>query len=359
MLLDFFGLKEQPFGVTPDPRFLYLSSMHRETLASLFYGIEAGRGFMSVIARPGMGKTTLLFHLLRKFRGTARTAFVFQTQCNPREFLRFLLADLGVETDGQDLVKIHEEFNRRLLEEARAGRRFIVVIDEAQNLEPAVLETLRLLSNFETSRAKLMQIILAGQPQLADKLNHPSLNQLRQRISVLKGIDPLRDEDIEPYITHRLTIAGFSGEPLFTLGAYRTIAELSEGIPRNINNICFNALSLAFALGTNRVDASVIQEVAADLDVSSLLSVPRRPIISAAQPEMGNGAQLGMAGADETGSRLLPFLHTSDAGFRPGSNGAGSGNSASFLSSQAADEESISVESARAYMKQIANVLKN
>ncbi|PYX63464.1 MAG: hypothetical protein DMG74_16920, partial [Acidobacteria bacterium] len=140
--------------------------------------------------------------------------------------------------------------------------------------------------------------------------------------------------------------------------AYRTIAELSEGIPRNINNICFNALSLAFALGTNRVDASVIQEVAADLDVSSLLSVPRRPIISAAQPEMGNGAQLGMAGADETGSRLLPFLHTSDAGFRPRSNGPGNGNSAPFLSSHS-DEESISVESARAYMKQIASVLKN
>ena len=189
MFLSYYGLREQPFGVTPDPRFLYLSPAHREALASMVYGIEAGRGFIGLIAPPGMGKTTLLFHLLEKFRSSARTAFLFQTQCNSREFMRFLLAELGYECDDHDFVHMHEEFNKRLLQEARAGNRFIVVIDEAQNLEPSVLETVRLLSDFETPRAKLMQIILAGQPELADKLARPGMIQLRQRVSLMIGLE--------------------------------------------------------------------------------------------------------------------------------------------------------------------------
>src|ERR1700704_3805628 len=180
MFLDFFGLREQPFGVTPDPRYLYLGPGHREALASLYYGIEANRGFLSLIARPGMGKTTLLFHLLAKFDRTARTAFLFQTQCSSREFMRFLLAELGYETADHDFVRMHEEFNKHLLQEARAGHRFIVVVDEAQNLDPSVLETIRLLSDFETPRAKLLQIVLAGQPELADKLASRNMAQLRQ-----------------------------------------------------------------------------------------------------------------------------------------------------------------------------------
>src|SRR5438445_420495 len=129
MFLKFFGLREQPFGVTPDPRFLYLSSAHREALASLFYGIETGRGFLALIAKPGMGKTTLLFQLLQKFRSSARTAFLFQTRCTSREFMRFLLSDLGYETDDQDLVRMNEQLNKHLLREAGAGNRVIVVID--------------------------------------------------------------------------------------------------------------------------------------------------------------------------------------------------------------------------------------
>src|SRR5580692_6061585 len=131
MFLDFYGLREQPFGVTPDPRFLYLSPAHREALASLYYGVEAERGFLALIAKPGLGKTTLLFHLLEKLRRNARTVFLFQTQCNSREFMRFLLAELGVEGPDQDFVHLHEQFNKMLLAESRAGRRFIVVIDEA------------------------------------------------------------------------------------------------------------------------------------------------------------------------------------------------------------------------------------
>ena len=129
MYLDFYGLKEEPFGVTPDPRFLYLSPEHREALASIYYGIEAGRGFMALIAVPGMGKTTLLFHLLERFRSSARTAFLFQTQCNSRDFMRFLMTELSLESGtGQEPVAMHEEFNRLLLQEARAGRRCIVIV---------------------------------------------------------------------------------------------------------------------------------------------------------------------------------------------------------------------------------------
>ncbi len=229
MFLEFYGFREQPFGVTPDPRFLYLSPAHREALASLYYGIESGRGFLALIAKPGMGKTTLLFHLLEKFRHNARTAFLFQTQCSSREFMRFLLAELGVESHDQDFVRMHEEFNKMLLQEARAGRRFIIVVDEAQNLDASVLETVRLLSDFETPRAKLLQIILAGQPELADKLASRHMAQLRQRVSLLNRLSPLSIEETRKYIDHRLRVAGYTGAPLFTPDALVAVARFTEG----------------------------------------------------------------------------------------------------------------------------------
>jgi len=276
MFLEFYGLREQPFGVTPDPRFLYLSPAHREALASLYYGIESGRGFMALIAKPGMGKTTLLFQLLEKFRSTAHTAFLFQTQCSSREFMRFLLAELGSEAYEQDFVRMHDEFNKLLLQEARAGRRMIIVVDEAQNLQPSVLETIRLLSDFETPKAKLLQIILAGQPELADKLAGRKLSQLRQRISLLSGLSPLSVAESSNYIQHRLRVAGYSGAPLFAPEAMHTIAEFTEGIPRSINNFCFNALSLGCVLRERVVSAAVVEEVISDLDITKhVTELPR------------------------------------------------------------------------------------
>lgn len=323
MYLKFFGLREQPFGVTPDPRFLYLSAAHREALASLYYGIEANRGFLGLIARPGMGKTTILFHLLEKFRSSARTAFLFQTQCTSREFMRFLLGELGYEDDGQDFVRMHEEFNKRLLQEARAGNRLIVVIDEAQNLDASVLETVRLLSDFETPRAKLMHIILAGQPELADKLASPGLAQLRQRVSIVNGLEPLPAWEIKNYIEHRLRIAGYEGGPLFTAEAYEEIARFTEGIPRNINNFCFNALSLACALRKKMVDDDVVKEVMSDLDISKLTS----------------GAPADSAEAE------LPYLRAqSVSNVRP---------------IRSVHPETLSPADAAAYMQQVALKLKN
>ena len=308
MFLEFYGFREQPFGVTPDPRFLYLSPAHREALASLYYGIESGRGFLALIAKPGMGKTTLLFHLLEKFRHNARTAFLFQTQCSSREFMRFLLAELGVESHDQDFVRMHEEFNKMLLQEARAGRRFIIVVDEAQNLDASVLETVRLLSDFETPRAKLLQIILAGQPELADKLASRNMAQLRQRVSLLNRLTPLSVDETRKYIDHRLKVAGYAGGPLFTAEALVAIARFTEGIPRNINNFCFNVLSLSCALHQKAVDLALVEEVINDLDISQHVTevAPSRPVDFQEMASMmaGNPSQARMAASGPGGDRL-------------------------------------------------------
>jgi general secretion pathway protein A len=270
MFLEYYGLREQPFGVTPDPRFLYFGATHREALASLFYGIESGCGFLALIAPPGMGKTTLLFHLLEKLRSSAQTVFLFQTQCGSREMFRHLLNDLGIDSVDQDLATMHESLNSVLLNNARKGRRVVLVIDEAQNLKESVLETVRLLSDFETPQAKLLQIVLSGQPQLADKLSHPSLTQLRQRISVFSRLHPFTRVETMVYIEYRLCKAGYSGPPVFSYAAADLIAAASKGIPRTINNLCFNALTLGFAKRQKQIDAATVCEVIADLELEDL-----------------------------------------------------------------------------------------
>jgi type II secretory pathway predicted ATPase ExeA len=271
MFLEYYKLNDQPFGVTPDPGFLFLSPTHREALASLYYGVTAGRGFVALIAEPGMGKTTLLFKLLQHLGTSARTVFIFQNQCSPRDFLRDLLVDLGVNDSDGDLVRIQSELNKVLLRESHAGKRIVLVIDEAQNLDPSVLELVRLLSNFETPRQKLMNIVLAGQPQLARTLDSPDLVQLRQRVSIIARLNPFTDEETRLYIDHRLRVVGYDCQhPLFTKRALAMIASFSKGIPRNINNICFNALSLGCALKQRTIDGDVVREVLDDLDLSPL-----------------------------------------------------------------------------------------
>ena len=268
MFLEYYGLREQPFGVTPDPRFLCFGTSHREALASLYCGVESGRGFLALIAKPGMGKTTLLFQLLNKLRDSASTAFLFQTQCDSRQLVRSVITDLGVETsETDDLFHLQNQLNAILVRESRAGRRFILVVDEAQNLDGSVLETLRMLSNFETPRAKLMQIILAGQPQLGVTLAGERMIQLRQRVSVLTRLFPLSRTETVEYVRHRLMVAGYTGNPLFSSHALELIASASEGIPRNINNLCFHTLTVGFAQGQRRVSASMVSEVLADLDL--------------------------------------------------------------------------------------------
>lgn len=275
MFLEHYGLKEQPFGVSPDPRFLFLSPTHREALAALHCGVSSGRGFMALIAQPGMGKTTLLVQLLQSLRTSARTVFLFQMQASPRDLLRNLLADLGISCDDGDFVRIHSRLNEILLAERHAGRRFVLVIDEAQSLDPAVLEIVRMLSNFETPQDKLMQIILAGQPQLAAKLAAPGMVQLRQRLAMVARLKPLGFQETESYIQHRLQVAGRDESPaLFTPAALQLIARHSAGIPRNINMLCFNALSLGCAMRQRRVDEEIVLEVLADQDLRSIALEP-------------------------------------------------------------------------------------
>lgn len=281
MFLEHWKLREQPFGVTPDPRYLYFSAGHREALASVFCGIEMGRGFLSLIARPGMGKTTLIFQLLRRWKGHVQSAFLFQTQCNSRELIRYLLGDLGLNNDSNDIVKMHGELNEFLVREAKAGKRVVVFIDEAQNLPDEVLETVRLLSNFEASDRKLLQIVLAGQPELAQRLSSPSLAQLSQRIAVNARLDPLPPAEVVQYIKHRLSVAGGENPELFTPGALGAVAELSQGVPRLVNAICFNALSLGVAARRDQVNLELVSEAARDLH----LKVSGKTVKAQARPQ--------------------------------------------------------------------------
>jgi type II secretory pathway predicted ATPase ExeA len=281
MLQDYFKLAEQPFGVTPDSRFLYLGNQHSEALASLIYSTESNRGFVALIAPPGMGKTSLLYHYLELLRTRSRTAFVFRTDCSAREFIRHVLLDLGIDAPMDDLPAMHEALNRVLTEEMRAKRRFVLVIDEAQNLSDSVLESIRLLSNFETPWRKLMQIVLAGQPQLAEHLAQPSMVQLRQRISQIIRLEPFTPGEVNSYIDSRLRAAGCREPALFSPGARADIARFSEGIPRNINNIAFNALSLACAMNRKTVDREIIGEVMRDL----ALEVGEERVIGPAENE--------------------------------------------------------------------------
>jgi type II secretory pathway predicted ATPase ExeA len=284
MVLDYYQLQEQPFGVTPDSRYLFLNSTYKEALSSLIYAVESGCGFVALIAAPGMGKTTLLFRLKELLREKTRTVFLFQTISTPLDLLRALLSGLGVRELSGGLVEMQVKLKDLLHQQSRQGKRVVLVIDEAQNLEAPVLELVRMLSNFETQDEKLIQIILAGQPQLADTISAPEMLQLRQRISIFARLRPFTSEEVTQYVASRLKVAGYASSlPLFTKDALAQIAQWSEGIPRNINNLCFNALSLGCAMQQKLIDREVIRQVIADLDLGPL-SRARSTKPSAAPP---------------------------------------------------------------------------
>ena len=275
MILDFYGLREQPFGVTPDPAYLYASRTHCEALDSLTEAILGDRGFLALIAEPGMGKTTLLNKLMEGLRDSARAVFLFQTQCDSREFFQYLMNELGVDCTGMGLVAMHNKLNEILFAEMLAGRRFVLIVDEAQNLDEHVLETIRMLSNYETTHSKLMQIILAGQTQLGQKLRQYQLAQLWQRITMVQYLEPLSPDETAGYIRHRLKVAGYAGESLFESEALDLISELSQGIPRNINKICFRALLEGYAAGAEKLSVALVEKAIGRLQ----LVATARPIV--------------------------------------------------------------------------------
>jgi N-acetylmuramoyl-L-alanine amidase len=292
MFLDFYHLHQQPFGVTPDPAYLYPSRTHCEALDSLTEGILGGRGFLALIAEPGMGKTTLLYQVLEGLRDRARAAYLFQTQCNSREFFQYLLSELGVDSTGMGLVAMHNKLNEMLFAEMLAGKRFVLIVDEAQNLDDSVLETIRLLSNFETSHTKLLQIVLAGQSQLGEKLRQKQLAQLLQRITVVKHLEALSLEETAGYIRHRLKVAGHCGEGLFEPEAVALVAERSQGVPRNINNICFHALLEAHAQGRPTVSPEIVEKADRRLDVGA--AVRPTPTLSPSHGDTGSVEAAGV-----------------------------------------------------------------
>jgi type II secretory pathway predicted ATPase ExeA len=267
--LEFYGLNQQPFDVTPDPAYLYMSRAHREALTSLTQGVENLRGFMTLVANPGLGKTTLMNKLTEDLGDKARVVHLFQTQCSASELPRYLLSELGVKYDPADSVAMHHTLNEVLFQEMLQGRRFVLIVDEAQNLQESVLETIRLLSDYETTHSKLIQIILTGQPQLVQTLMRPGLSQLRQRIGIVANLKALDAPEVAEYIEHRLRTAGSSGNPVFSRDAVNRIAEESEGAPRSINNLCFNALLQGFSARQQVIDAGVVEKAANQLDLEA------------------------------------------------------------------------------------------
>lgn len=268
MYLNHFGLREEPFNLTPDPKFFFNSEHHREALAGLYYGIKSKKGFIVVTGEVGTGKTTVIRKLLRNLEATHKSVFIFNTLLTFDELFEAILRDLDLEP-APGRVAMHQQLNEFLLDQVKRGNIVSLLIDEAQNLGEDSLEAVRLLSNLETDREKLLQIILIGQPELDVKLNGRSLRQLKQRVSLWCRLTRLSQTEVEAYIAHRLAIAGYEGPEIFPKASLQTIWEQSAGIPRLINSICDNALLTAFALSKKIVSPEIIHDVLQDLQLLS------------------------------------------------------------------------------------------
>ena len=285
MYPQYYGFSENPFNISPDPRFLYLTETHREALAALVYGIRERKGFVVLTGEVGTGKTTLLYRLLDNLDEKVQTAFIFHTCTTYRELLRHVLSELGLPTTDDDTFLLFNRLKRYVIERAAAGEIVALIIDEAQNLSEEVLEDIRLLSNLETRTAKLLQIVLCGQQELEAKLNATGLRQLRQRIALLRRIGPLSGAECRDYLEHRLKMVGGSAAGLFTPGAMSLILSHSRGIPRVINVMCDNALLIGFAASRKKIDEAIMLEVIGDMDGVLSHDGPPGPAPSLSPPE--------------------------------------------------------------------------
>jgi general secretion pathway protein A len=267
MYLEHYGLIRAPFEMTPDPTFLYLGEAHQEGLATLVYGVRARKGFVMLTGEVGTGKTTLLHALLAQLDPNTASAFVFNPRLDPLDFFRVVFDEFGIErscrTKGEYLLALNEFLIERL------GRNLptLLIVDEAQQLSPEMLEEIRLLSNLETPSSKLLQIMLVGQPELDDLLRRSELRQLRQRIVLRFRLRPFDAGETANYIEERLRLAGHAGKSLFPRSALRRVHEVSGGIPRLINTVCDGALLLGFSRGIGTLDRAVIDEAAGDLEL--------------------------------------------------------------------------------------------
>ncbi|MBI4514405.1 MAG: AAA family ATPase [Deltaproteobacteria bacterium] len=300
MYCDFYQMSERPFNVTPDPKCLYLNARYREALAALQYGISQRKGFITLIGEAGTGKTTLLKRLLDEFDQKTRSVFIFNTHVSFEEILEYIFAEFDLPVHNGKKLYMLQRLNTFLLEELRGGGNVALLIDEAQDLDFAVLEDLRLLSNLETAKEKILQIVLSGQPELGEKLNNPNLRQLRQRIAVSCRLQPLSREELGEYVQYRLHAVGCSDLKLFSRDAEDQLYHFSHGIPRLINVVCDNALVIGYALGKKRIGGDVISEAAADLmplqEVREIVvpkDVPPAPVVAAGVP-LPSRARIGL-----------------------------------------------------------------
>lgn len=281
MYRKFYGFKERPFEITPDPKFVYLSEIHQEALAHLQYAVREGKGFSVITGEAGTGKTMLVHVLLNKLDGRVRTCYIFNPILDRADFLNYVCDDLGIKSDGmksrgQSLMALHDF----LLDCFARDEKVFLIIDEAQCLEPELLQEVRLLTNLETSKNKLLHVILLGQPELNQILEERRFRPLKQRITVRYHLRSLRLKETKEYILYRLKRAGSRNLSLFNNGAVKEIYNYSKGIPRLINIVCDNALLTGFSLEETRIGKTIIRDVVTDLE----------------GPEKGNR------------KRLLPFL---------------------------------------------------
>jgi general secretion pathway protein A len=264
--LDFYGLKEPPFNITPNPRFLFNSARHREALNHLLYGIRERKGFVQLTGEVGAGKTTLCRVLMDELGRNCSSALILNPALTPEQLLKAIAVEFALQVHGMDHVETLQTINLFLLSEAEKGRDCVLIIDDAQALSPEQLEQVRLLSNLETDDRKLLQIVLMGQPELRDRLDDPSLRQLRQRITVRYHLTPLRQTEIHHYVQHRLQVSGSKGLPLFTWPALWRIFLYSRGIPRLINAVCDKCLLAGFVVQTHRITFALASQAVRELE---------------------------------------------------------------------------------------------
>ncbi|HEU18533.1 MAG TPA: AAA family ATPase [Deltaproteobacteria bacterium] len=275
MYTSFFGLKENPFNVTPDPKFFYLSLQHREALNHLIYGINEKKGFIVITGGIGTGKTTICRAILSMLSDSISTALIFNSYISDLDLLETIIQEFGImiEPGEQSKKRYIDALNSFLLENFTAGKNAVLLIDESQNLPLTTLEQIRMLSNLETEKEKLLQIVLLGQPELDDLLHAPLLKQLNERITVRYDIEPLDRSQVSNYVEHRLVVAGGTNNtPRFLTGAYNALYVFSKGIPRRINTICDRALLIAYTKDNREIDAGIIEQAAHDVGGRHILS---------------------------------------------------------------------------------------
>ena len=263
---EFYGFREAPFNLTPDPRFLFFSDQHREAFNHILFGIRERKGFIQITGEVGAGKTTICRAILQQLGPSYRTALILNPSLTSAQLLRGILIELGLRPKKLDRVASLDALNHFLLEQASRGDDVVLLIDEAQDLDAELLEQVRLLSNLETDQRKLLQIVLIGQPELRDKLNETGLRQLRQRITVRFHLMPLSREEARRYIAHRLRVAGASGRPIFTSWALWAIHRYSRGVPRLINAVCDKALLYGFVNETDQLTVRSVRQAVRELE---------------------------------------------------------------------------------------------